>query len=76
MELGWHVQSDPESFIQLQSFRTCAPSSPLAHLSIAGEVRLSPCGGAAPPVGAVTPKRWPMADAHQLQLALTKREAT
>ena len=30
-------------------------------VSIAGEVRLSP-SGEPPPVGAVTPKRWPMAD--------------
>ena len=52
------------------------PPSPLAHLSIAGEVRLSPCGGAAPPGRCCDPEtidgRWPVQD---LGLASLKRAA-
>ena len=38
------------------------------HLSIAGEVRMSHCGGAAPSgtLGAVTPKQWPMAEGPEV----------
>ena len=43
---------------------TQTPPSPLAHLSIAGEVCLSPCGGAAPSGRCCDPEtmadgRWP-----------------
>ena len=65
------------SYIQLSVSRTEVTEVAIAW-SIAGEVCVCPPAAGQPPVGAVTPKRWPMAGhmsyIQRLQLSVSRTE--